>query len=215
MYFVQELYSKSTSMKTFADVVKMAEEHNKSSSQSSSFLSLLPDHSLISTKPNMFNAFSKDEEFEVSPFKPSVSDSTIKQKVSMVLSRLEDGVDSINESSTVPAIVTGKEIHLSFESDSDEEIDVITEDDDVQVASSKNGHKDHDSDGGHDAENDAVNVDVKGDNVEESYADVENNNILTSKSPDKSMEQRLNNSTEVLKGQVRLKYREKTFFSLG
>ena len=205
----------STSVKTFDDVVKMAEEHDKSSSHSSSFLSLLPDHSLTSAKPKMFTAFLKDKEFEVSPFKPSVNDSTIKQKVSMVLSRLEDGVDSINESSTVPATVNGKEIHLSVESDSDEEIDAVTENEDKQVAASKNGHKDHDSDGGHDAENDdndAVNVDAKGDNFEESNADEENNNILTSKTPDQSMEQRLNYSTEFPEGQVRSKYTENNIF---
>jgi len=80
---------------TFDEVFKMAESFHDKSSHSSSAHSLPSGQSLSLGKPKPFADFLKDKEFEVSPFKPSVNDSTIKKKVSLVISRLEDDDASI------------------------------------------------------------------------------------------------------------------------
>lgn len=64
--------------------------HSNKTVHSSSAHSMLSDQSQMFGKPRAFNEFLRDKDFEVSPFKPSLNDSAIKQKVSMVISRLED-----------------------------------------------------------------------------------------------------------------------------
>lgn len=77
----------SRSVPGFDEVVNMADFfHNKTSSACSG----LSDQSLTFGKPRAFTDLLKDKDFQVSPFKPSVNDSAIKQKVRMVISRLED-----------------------------------------------------------------------------------------------------------------------------
>lgn len=84
---------KSTTSKSvpgFDEVVNMADFfHNKTSRNASAHLAL-SDHSLTFGKPQAFSDLFKEKDFEVSPFKRSVNDSAIKQKVNMAISRLED-----------------------------------------------------------------------------------------------------------------------------
>ena len=82
--------STSTSVAGFDEVVNMAEFFHRKTSHRSINCSGLSDPSLSLGKPRTFTEFLKDKDFQVSPFKPSVNDSAIKQKVQMVLSRLED-----------------------------------------------------------------------------------------------------------------------------
>ena len=184
--------SMSRSVAGFDEVVNMAEFFHGKTSHSSIARSGLSDPSMSVGKPRAFTEFLKDKDFQVSPFKPSVNDSAIKQKVQMVLSRLEDdaaiplskshaepsallkatsrdsgftdlqsdsggssegaftevrnrgnkvtsvkegntvmSVSDVNSAARVQTVNEGEEVHMSFESNSDEEIDVMTED--VQV----------------------------------------------------------------------------------
>lgn len=207
-------FTSSKSVPGFDEVVNMTDFfHNKS--RSSSIHSVLSDHSLTFGKPKTFNDLFKDKDFEVSPFKPSMNESAIKQKVSLVISRLEDDsaappstsqnktepyaaahavsrdsgfnevqsdsggssegafTDVMNRRSKVTSVkerriltsvsevntavgaqtVNGEEeAHISFESNSsDEEIDVVTDHDDVQVKDvDDNDNNDDDDDGGGD-----------------------------------------------------------------
>lgn len=84
---------KSTTSKSvpgFEEVVNMADFFHNKTSRSSSAHSALSDHSLTFGKPRAFSDLFKEKDFEVSPFKRSVNDSAIKQKVNMAISRLED-----------------------------------------------------------------------------------------------------------------------------
>ena len=74
----------------FDEVVNMADFFCNKTSHSSSAQSVLSDHSLSFGKPRAFSDLFKDKDFQVSPFKRSVNDNAIKQKVSLVISRLED-----------------------------------------------------------------------------------------------------------------------------
>ena len=198
---------------------------------------------MTSAKSKPITGFLKEKEFDVSPFKPSVNDSTIKKKVSLVLSRLENDdtvilqtrsrsktnkqlhanadsgfndmqsdsggssegtftnvvnkgmsmlsarkqtnpirVDDIHVSSTAPAVNSEEEIHLSFESDTDEEIDVVSEEEEGQANDDKtsrgagdggdnnNGNNDG---GGIDGNNDDGIGDVDGDGI----GDVDRNGV--------------------------------------
>lgn len=75
---------KSATVRSFDDVFKMAKVyHNNSSLHSSNVHSFLSDQSVTSAKSKPFDGLLKEKGFEVSPFKPSVNDSTIKKKVSL------------------------------------------------------------------------------------------------------------------------------------
>jgi len=82
--------STSRSVSGFDEVVNMAEFFHSKTSHSSISVSGLTDPSVSFGKPRAFTEFLKDKDFQVSPFKPSLNDSAIKEKVQMALSRLED-----------------------------------------------------------------------------------------------------------------------------
>lgn len=82
--------STSRSVPGFDEVVNMADFFHSKTSHSSIACSEHSDASMTFGKPRAVTDFLKDKDFLVSPFKPTVNDSTIKQKVQMVLSRLED-----------------------------------------------------------------------------------------------------------------------------
>lgn len=82
--------STSMSVAGFDEVVNMAEFFHRKTSHRSISCSGLSDPSLSLGKPRTFTEFLKANDFQVSPFKPSVNDGAIKQKVQMVLNRLED-----------------------------------------------------------------------------------------------------------------------------
>lgn len=90
------------SFNSFNDVVKMAELLHNKSSTSTSLHSSLSEQSLANVKPKPPVHSVNNKEFEVSPFKPLVSDSAIKKKVSMAISRLED------DENTTPIVTTTK-----------------------------------------------------------------------------------------------------------
>ena len=296
---------KSATGRSFDDVFKMAEVyHNNSSLHSSNLHSFLSDQSVTSAKSKPFDSFVKEKQFEVSPFKPSVNDSTIKKKVSLVLSRLgsddtaivntrnrsktneelranvdsgfndmqsdsggsSEGtstnvvnkgvsmlserkqrnptrIDDIHVSSTAPAVNSEEEICLSFESDSDQEIDVVSGEEDRQISNDENRHgvgngddnNDGDSndnnngngdgDGHGDGDRDSVGIgDGEGNGIGD-HGDIDdsgdkdgdkksndtqdNSNNFTTKNPEKFVEQRQSNSSELARGQVRIKCRPK------
>lgn len=207
--------------------------HNNSSLHSSNVHSFLSDQSVTSAKSKPFDGLLKEKGFEVSPFKPSVNDSTIKKKVSLVLSRLENDdtaivntrsrsktneelranvdsgfndmqsdsggssegtftnvvnkgvsmlsarkqrnptrIDDIHISSTAPAVNSEEEICLSFESDSDEEIDVVSGDENGQINNDKNGHGVGNGDDNNDGDgNDNNNGDGNGDGYGDGIGD--------------------------------------------
>ena len=82
--------SSSRSVAGFDEVVNMAEFFHSKTSHCSINCSGQSDPSVSFGKPRTFTDFLKDKDFQVSPFKPSVNDIAIKQKVQMVLNRLED-----------------------------------------------------------------------------------------------------------------------------
>lgn len=82
--------STSMSVAGFDEVVNMAEFFHRKTSHRSVSCSGLSDPSLSLGKPRTFTEFLKGNDFQVSPFKTSVNDGAIKQKVQMVLNRLED-----------------------------------------------------------------------------------------------------------------------------
>ena len=82
--------STSRSVPGFDEVVNMADFFHSKTSHNSTAGSGLSDPSTNFGKPRVLTDFLKDKDFLVSPFKPSVNDSAIKQKVQMALSRLED-----------------------------------------------------------------------------------------------------------------------------
>ena len=311
---------KSATGRSFDDVFKMAEVyHNNSSLHSSNLHSFLSDQSVTSAKSKPFDSFVKEKQFEVSPFKPSVNDSTIKKKVSLVLSRLgsddtaivntrnrsktneelranvdsgfndmqsdsggssegtfanvvNKGMSMLSErkqrnptriddhnhvSSTAPAVNSEEEICLSFESDSDQEIDVVSGEENGQINNDKNGHGagdvddinegdgdgigdcdsggigdgdgdgdgvgggicdadgDHDSVGIGDGEGNGIgdhdDIDDSGDKDDDKRSNntQDNSNRFTTKNPEKFVEQRQSNSSELARGQVRIKCRPK------
>lgn len=265
----QQLYSsvgpssqKTATVKTvpsFDEVVKMAELFHNKSSHNSSVSSVLSDQPLTLGKPKPFEGFLKDKEFGVSPFKPSMNDSTIKKKVSMVISRLEDDDSAITDKSsnrtklnaevrasrdsgfndmpsdsggssegaftnvivreagvisaraqrnpariddsaqsTAGVVDNSEEVHISFESDNDEEIDIETDMDHVQGDCDENGDNNYnDEKNASDGEGKNTHPDKNCDNVADS-----NNNLTTNKSPERSVTQSLNSSTELGEGQV-------------
>ena len=225
------------SFNSFNDVVKMAESFHNKSSTSTSLHSTLSDQSLANVKPKTAVCSLNNKEFEISPFKPLVNDSTIKKKVRMVISRLEDDDDITptatttkvmksthhverglskdsgfndaqsdsagsseptfttirNRDTTVPPGIvgngvatiaeaqtanSGEEVHISFD-ESDGEIDVVTED--VQV------------------ENDENNKKTGG---EDSKDCVDGNNNLNAKAKEETIAKSLNSSTELGTEQV-------------
>ena len=80
------------SFNSFNHAVKMAESFCNKSSTSISLHPSLSDQSLANVKPKTPVCSRNNKEFEVSPFK--VTDSAIKKKVNMVISRLEDDDDT-------------------------------------------------------------------------------------------------------------------------
>ena len=82
--------STSRSVPGFDEVVNMADFFHSKTSHSSIACSEHSDASMTFGKPRAVTDFLKDKDFLVSPFKPTVNDSAIKQKVQIVLSRLED-----------------------------------------------------------------------------------------------------------------------------
>lgn len=82
--------STSASVAGFDEVVNMAEFFHRKTSHRSIGSSGLSDPSVSLGRPRTFTEFLKEKDFQVSPFKPSVNDIAIKQKVQMVLNRLED-----------------------------------------------------------------------------------------------------------------------------
>ena len=93
--------------KSFNRAVKMAESfHNKSSTSILSLHPSLSDQSLANVKPKTPVCSRNNKEFEVSPFKLLVTDSAIKKKVSMVISRLEDDEDTTPMATTTKGMKT-------------------------------------------------------------------------------------------------------------
>ena len=213
--------STSRSVAGFDEVVNMAEFFHSKTSHRSINCSGQSDPSVSLGKPRTFTEFLKDKDFQVSPFKPSVNDIAIKQKVQMVLNRLEDDsatslsksqnkaepvallqalsrdsgftdlqsdsggssegvftdvrsrgdrvtsmkegrtlkiVSEDNNAATAQTANEGEELHISFESNSEEEIDVMTED--VQV--DDDDDDDDDDNGGGGGHGNSKNVTLKG-----------------------------------------------------
>ena len=215
--------STSRSVAGFDEVVNMAEFFHSKTSHRSINCSGQSDLSVSLGKPRTFTEFLKDKDFQVSPFKPSVNDIAIKQKVQMVLNRLEDDsatslsksqnkaepiallqalsrdsgftdlqsdsggssegaftdvrnrgdrvtsvkegrtlkiVSDVNYAAAAPTASEGEELHISFESNSEEEIDVMTED--VQVDDDDDDDDDDNDGGGGGGHDNSKSVTLKG-----------------------------------------------------
>ena len=106
------------SFNSFNDVVKMAESFHNKSSTSTSLHSTLSDQSLANVKPKTAVCSLNNKEFEISPFKPLVNDSTIKKKVRMVISRLEDDDDITPTATTTKVMKSTHHVERGLSKDS-------------------------------------------------------------------------------------------------
>ena len=109
----------------------------------------------------------------------------VNKGVSMLSARKQRNptrIDDIHVSSTAPAVNSEEEICLSFESDSDEEIDVVSGEENGQINNDKNGHGvgngDDNNDGdSNDNNNGDGNGDGIGDGAGDGYGDVDGDGI--------------------------------------